>query len=208
MPALFVLMILWVLGSVAWSLPGPSLTGLAVIVSGWPAYCYSGGGLIRLETLKPGAIVCDVGVPHDTSRRDAALALGPQAGVATRFRRRLSCMEKLKKDVTLIAATLEALAANVKANTEDQKRMAEEQKRMAEHQMRMAEDQKRMAVTLEGMGARGKLMDEDLQSLRGTFASIGEHLIRLFERDAEMRAWRETMEARVEALEKRQPPAA
>lgn len=96
-------------------------------------------------------------------------------------------MEKLKKEVTLIAATLEALAANLKANTEDQKRMA---------------------VTLEGMAARGKLMDEDLQSLTGTFASIGEHLIRLFERDAEMRAWRETMEARVEALEKRQPPAA
>lgn len=103
-------------------------------------------------------------------------------------------MEKLKKDIALIAASLEALGANVKANTEDQKRMAEDQKRMAED--------------MDKMAARGRLMDEDLQSLKGTFASLGEHLIRLFERDAEMRAWREHMEARVEALERKQPPAA
>ncbi|MCE7873124.1 hypothetical protein DYH09_22485 [bacterium CPR1] len=103
-------------------------------------------------------------------------------------------MEKLKKDIALIAASLEALGANVKANTEDQKRMADDQKRMAEN--------------LDQMAARGRLMDEDLQSLKGTFASLGEHLIRLFERDAEMRAWREHMEARVEALERKQPPAA
>jgi predicted nuclease with TOPRIM domain len=110
-------------------------------------------------------------------------------------------MEKLKKDIALIAASLEALGANVKASTEDQKRMAEDQKRMAEDQKRMAEDMDRMA-------ARGRLMDEDLQSLKGPFASLGEHLIRFFERDAEMRAWREHMEARVEALERKQPPAA
>lgn len=103
-------------------------------------------------------------------------------------------MENLKKDIALIAAPLEALGANVKANTEDQKRMADDQKRMAEDLGRMA--------------GRGRLMDEDLQSLKGTFASLGEHLIRLFERDAEMRAWREHMEARVEALERKQPPAA
>jgi fatty aldehyde-generating acyl-ACP reductase len=31
----------------------------------------SGGGLIKLETLKPGAIVCDIGVPHDVSQESA-----------------------------------------------------------------------------------------------------------------------------------------
>lgn len=103
-------------------------------------------------------------------------------------------VEKLQKDIALIAASLEALAANVKANTADQKRMAE--------------DQKRMADDLDRMAQRGRLMDEELQNLQGTFASIGEHLVRLFERDAETRAWRERVEARLEALEKRQPPAA
>jgi hypothetical protein len=33
------------------------------------------------------------------------------------------------------------------------------------------------------MAARSRVMDEDLQGLKGTFASLGEHLIRLFERD-------------------------
>lgn len=96
-------------------------------------------------------------------------------------------MDDLKKALTLVVASLDALSANVKANTADQERMAEEMKRMA---------------------ARGRLMDEDLQALKGTFASIGEHLTKLFERDAETQAWKKAMEARMEALEKKQPPAA
>lgn len=117
-------------------------------------------------------------------------------------------MDKLQKDIALIEASLEALAANVKANTAEQKLSTEDQKRMAEDQRRMAEDQKRMAEAMDRMVARGELMDQDLQSLEGTFGSLAEHLVRLFERDAEMRAWRERIEVRVEALEKRQSPAA
>lgn len=96
-------------------------------------------------------------------------------------------MEQLRNDLALVAAPLEALAASVKANTDNQERMAEDMKRMA---------------------ARGRLMDEDLQDLKGTFASIGEHLTRLFERDAEIQEWRAAVERRFEALEKRNPPAA
>ena len=45
-------------------------------------------------------------------------------------------------------------------------------------------------------------------ALRGIFASIEGHLVRLFESDQKMQAWAEAMERRVQALESRQPPAA
>jgi hypothetical protein len=48
---------------------------------------------------------------------------------------------------------------------------------------------------------------QDVQGLSGTFASIERHMVTLFEREAEMRAWREDIELRVKALE-RKPPAA
>lgn len=49
---------------------------------------------------------------------------------------------------------------------------------------------------------------DGVQRLEGTFASIERHLVKLFEHDAQTQARLEQMEARIEALEKRQPPAA
>ncbi|MBI3925967.1 MAG: hypothetical protein HY319_10540 [Armatimonadetes bacterium] len=65
-------------------------------------------------------------------------------------------------------------------------------------------------------------MGTTAQNLTGAFASIETHLVKLFERDPETRAWKEKVEndnaalrqqwqdlaRRVEALEKQQPPAA
>lgn len=96
-------------------------------------------------------------------------------------------MDELKKNLATVAASLQVLAANTTANTEDLK-----------------EATKRM----EAMERRSKSTAEAVQSLQGTFASIETHLVKLFELDAELRdAWKD-LARRVDALEKKQPPAA
>jgi len=95
-------------------------------------------------------------------------------------------MDELRKNLAAIAASLQVLGANTLANTADHQRMAQDLQRMAE---------------------RGRETQEVVQSLRGTFASIEEHLVKLFENDAAIQAWRKQVEARLEAIEKRLPAA-
>lgn len=103
-------------------------------------------------------------------------------------------MDDLRRTLTRIAASLTVLGANTKANTEDLEQVSK--------------DLVKMGTNVELMATRNKLTEEAVQDLRGTFASIEQHLLKLFEQDAAMKSWMAAMEARVEALEKRQPPAA
>jgi len=73
-------------------------------------------------------------------------------------------MDELRKNLAAIAASLQVLGANTLANTADHQRMAQDLQRMAE---------------------RGRETQEVVQSLRGTFASIEQHLVKLFENDAD-----------------------
>lgn len=89
-------------------------------------------------------------------------------------------MDEVKRTLAQTAASLEALGAHTKGLGQDLKQMT----------------------------SRVDRMDAEISSLRGTFARLEAHLVTLFERDAEMRSWREDIESRVKALEKTQPPAA
>lgn len=93
-------------------------------------------------------------------------------------------MDDLKKTLATMAASLQALGANTKALSTDLKE------------------------TTTRLTARVDQMDENVTALNGTFASIQQHPVTLFERDAETQEWKRRMEARVDALEKRTPPAA
>lgn len=96
-------------------------------------------------------------------------------------------MDELRKNLANVAASLQVLAANTTANTRDLEKMTQD---------------------LEKMARRSEETEKAVQELRGTFASIERHLVKLFERDAEMQAWKGQVEARLEALEKPTPPAA
>lgn len=89
-------------------------------------------------------------------------------------------LNELKKSLAAIAASLQVVGANSSANTQ----------------------------ALEQMARRNRDTDVELQNLRGAFSRIDRHLVRFFEAQAEIRQWRDDIELRVQALERRQPPAA
>jgi len=113
----------------------------------------------------------------------------------------MSDMNDLKMSLATVAASLQVLAANTTANTQDLENNTQDLHRVSESLEKMSERVKRMSE-------RSRETEEAVQQLRGTFASIETHLVSLFERDAETQTWKAAMEARVEALEKKQPPAA
>lgn len=100
-------------------------------------------------------------------------------------------MDELKRALTQVAASLQVLGANTEANTKGIQVLAEDVTRLAEETAR-----------------RNASTQEELQALRGTFASIEVHLVKLFEEQTEgLKRWKE-LEKRVEALERKQSPAA
>lgn len=105
-------------------------------------------------------------------------------------------MDELRKSLTAVAAALQALGGNTKELAGDVRVTTER-----------VED---LAGDLKRMTSRVTLMDENITTLKGTFASIEVHLVKLFESDAERRAEQEALKAqwqelarRVEALEKK-----
>lgn len=107
-------------------------------------------------------------------------------------------MDDLRKSLASIAASLHVLGANTKENTEDLQGLSKTVTEMATL----------MTARMDLMAARNRQTEEAVRNLQGTFASIEMHLVKLFETDEELKREVQGIKQRVEALEKRQPPAA
>lgn len=94
-------------------------------------------------------------------------------------------MDEFRKQMAQVAASFQVLGMATEANTKEIQHLAEQVSRR-----------------------NGEILHE-LQVLRGTFASIETHLVRLFEEDATTKQDVADLKRRVEALEHRErPPAA
>ena len=107
-------------------------------------------------------------------------------------------LAKVKNALAQVAASLQVLAANTQSNTSGIQGLAEELTRVSQDVNRLADE----------TGRRNASTLDEIQTLRGTFASIEQHLVKMFEQRAEDHVTLEDVVKRVEALEQSRPPAA
>ena len=117
-------------------------------------------------------------------------------------------MDELRTALFSVAASMQVLAANTTANTQGLEAVEQGLDAVEQDIQRMSTSIQRMSGELHRMTDRNRQTEEAVQALQCTFASIERHLVKLFEEEAEMKARVAEHEARLNAIERRMPPAA